>query len=161
MAPLFGYTGTISFSCTGLPASVGCVFSPATIAADGSNTSSLVGLSVTTVQPGVLAEAQPAGSPGNSRLAPLTFAGLPGLLLMGGLLAGRRRLGWTGKTSALMLGALLAVVSMGLGLTGCGIRSTTGTAKGTYTVMVVATGTPATGTTTQVTQQFPVTVTVQ
>ena len=163
-APLFAYTGTVSFACTGLPATVGCVFSPATVAADGSNTASLVALSVTTVQPGVLAQAAPESRPGERGLAPLAFAGIPGLMLLGGVMLQRRRMGWNalkGASGVRLLVLCMMLGALGLGATGCGVRSTLGTPKGAFTVNVVATGTPAAGTTTAFTQQFSIAVTVQ
>ena len=156
VSPLFAYAGTITFSCQGLPATLGCVFSPASITSGGSNTPSLEAISVTTVQPGVLAEASPAG---NSRISSIAFAGIPGLMLLAGAMMRRRRLGWTARARVLLLTALLA--ALGLGASGCGVRSTLGTPKGQYTVNVIATGTPAAGTTTAVVQQFNITLTVQ
>ena len=156
VSPLFAYAGTITFSCGGLPATLGCVFSPSSIVSAGTNTPSLEAISVTTIQPGVLAQATPTR---DSRLSPIAFAGIPGLMLLAGAMMRRKRLGWAAEARVLLLAALL--VAMGMGASGCGVRSTLGTPKGQYTVNVVATGTPATGTTSTVVQQFNLTLTVQ
>ena len=157
LTPTFTYTGTVAFSCTGLPATLGCVFSPASVSAAGSNTPSLIGFSVTTVQPGVLAKLEPAGS----GLSPVALAGIPGFALLAGLMGQRRKLFASGKKGwqTLLLFGLLAL--LGMGATGCGVKSTPGTPKGSYTVTVVATGTPVSGSTAPVLQQFAVTLNVQ
>ena len=49
--PVGGYTGTVVFTCTGLPVGASCVFQPPTVTADGSNTVQTSQLTITTVGP--------------------------------------------------------------------------------------------------------------
>jgi hypothetical protein len=48
VTPSGGYTGSITFTCAGLPTFVSCSFSPATLTADGSNTATGTTLQITT-----------------------------------------------------------------------------------------------------------------
>ncbi len=151
ITPTFGYTGTITTSCTNLPATVNCVFSPASVAANGSNTPSLIALSLTTVQPGGLVDnVVPPLTP----RSPIAFA----LLLLLGF-ATRRR-----AAQHKLRGLLLLVLSaaLALGLSGCGQgHFATPTPTGAYTLTVNVAGTPnATAPGAVLTSSFPVTLTV-
>lgn len=142
-APVGGFTGTIAFTCSGLPREAACDFSPASLTADGSNTSTITMLSITT-----------NGSPSTSAaLAPPPGAGswplLAGIFFIPGLLAffvreRRSRLGVI----------LLLLAAAGWSAVGCG--STPQVAPGSYQVAVTAT--PSTGAGAQ-TLTFTLTVT--
>lgn len=155
LAPAYGYNGTITFSCTGLPAGASCAFSPASLTANGQNTSSLVTLSITTQQPQspVSRNNSPGGVFGSGGL-PRSLALLPGVLLLCGLGARRRKL-----LRAARLLAAVALLLAGWGITACGGISVAGTPAGTDTVTVVASGTG--GSFASVTQQFTVSLKVQ
>ena len=144
VTPTFGYTGTITASCANLPATIGCVFSPASITATGTNTSSLIAMSLTTVQPGGLVQnAVPRSN--------VTYALLPGFALLLGF-ASRRR-----KLRGLL--ALAVSAALAFGLSGCGQgHFATPTPVGTYTITVNVTGTSSASTSPA--SSFPVTLTV-
>ncbi len=128
------YAGTITMSCSGLPANSTCQFAPTTITATGCSASSTVALSILTQQ-AVLAVPAGFGSGGSvwSRLS----------LLAGFLLALaiglRRRASSTRLRGLLMSLALLLVAS---GTLACGNGTFTGvtTPAGTYNITVTATG---------------------
>ena len=158
LTPSYLYAGAINFTCTGLPATVSCAFSPSTLTANGTNTPYTIALNINTVQPGPLSRltAPAAGlGPGLDRtgsvmLAALPWFGMPSLALLFGFSRKRRKA--LGRYRALMLLAVLGL--LGMGLSGCGAGpSTAGTPVGPYTVTVVATGA-------SITQQFSVAVTV-
>ncbi len=108
---LGGYTGSIQFSCSGLPAQVTCAFNPTTqtLAANGNFVTTL--------------EINTQGASGNQALAGplrrerglLLAVVLPGALLLFGV-AGRKRRGLQ------MLGVALLLCGTGLGLSGCSQR---------------------------------------
>ncbi len=155
ITPTFGYAGTVNFSCTGLVATTGCSFSPASISATGTNTASLVTLSISTTQAGLLARAEP---PAGRGVSPIMVAGIPGFLVLLGL-ASRKRLRASGLGRLTMLLAGLLVASAGL--SGCAAtRTTAGTPSGSYAITVIATGTPVMGTA-PIVQQFTITLNVQ
>jgi hypothetical protein len=129
-----GFTGTLQFSCSGLPADATCSFAPASYTFTGSSNSASVTM---TVQTGVSASAGagPLVRPELTALARMVC--VPLLLLLGG----RRR----PRVHLLMLVLMLGGVC-GL-MTGCGSSSpqTPGgsspqTPTGTSTVQVVASG---------------------
>jgi hypothetical protein len=137
------YTGTISFSCTGLPAYSSCVFSPPTLTATGCSTTPattpVVALSIltqqaTSVNPSAL------GVSGNGRWT--AFGILPGILLALFVGIGRRK-------SPLRFGQVwlaLALLMTASGLMACGKtgNTTAATPSGTYNVTVQATGSDGT-----------------
>ena len=138
VTPTFGYAGTVTFSCSNLPATIGCMFNPSTITGDGMNTARLIALSVTTKEAGLTARNVP---PANHRdLSPIAFAGM---MFLAGLAAMRKRR--VVSRSGWLMAALMSVGLM-LGLAGCGtVRTSAGTPSGTYTVNVVLTGTAPVG----------------
>jgi hypothetical protein len=142
ITPVAGYTGTILFSCTGLPAGATCVFQPAQAVLDGSNTVVTTQLTVhTTGTNGVLSGVQfvtPSGRPSGLRVVMLSVAG--GLLFW--TLLGTLR---TQRSLRYGLGFVLAGLGcvIAIGLAGCG--STTppavtslNTPAGQYSASVVA-----------------------
>ena len=127
-----GYTGTITFACSGLPAKATCTFAPASVVANGNLPIMTVLTIATTASHGAAPPAQ------GSQTSPAFWEGLSGLGIFGMFLTGasknrRRRLG-------VVLGVLLLV--MIFALAGCG-STTPGTPVGSHTVTVTATGTGA------------------
>ena len=129
------YTGTISFTVSGLPANTTYTMSPQSVSGTGCTTTNTVALSIitqqkTTVQPGSL------GGSGTGMWRAVSMAAGFGLALLVGL---RRR-----KLSVRLgnLGLMLAMLLIAGGTTGCGkavgsvIQPATPT--GTYTVTVAA-----------------------
>jgi hypothetical protein len=120
-----GFTGTLQFSCSGLPAEAICSFSPASYTFTGSSNSASVTM---TVHTGVSASAGPGPL---ARPALTALAGVlcvPLLVLLGG-----RRRPWVQLLMfVLMIGGVCGLV------TACG--STPPTPAGTSTVQVVASG---------------------
>ena len=156
VTPAFGYNGNITFSCTGLPATVTCTFSPASIVANGSGTPSVVTITFNTQQPQspLSFNRRPTGIPGSGGV-PLALAAIPGLALLCGFSRRRRKL-FRGYGSLMLVFLCL----LGIGLCSCGGSvSIAGTPAGTDTVTVVASGMG--GSFASVTQQFTVTLNVQ
>jgi hypothetical protein len=133
------YTGTISFSCPNLPATLTCVFSPSTIIGTGTSPTPTVALSITTQQGTPPLQ---AGLGIFGRGPWQAFGILPGILLA--LWVGiRRRKSPMRFSQAWMALALLLATT---GLMACGKAGTStvaGTPAGVYNVTVVATGSTA------------------
>ncbi len=132
-----GYTGTVTFSCSGLPAYSSCSFSPSSIVASGSSQTTTLTLSTTAASAALVMPAAPNSTPSDPILwASLGGIGIFGLVLAGGAKRNRRQM-------AIVLGVLLLV--MVFSLVGCGGTTSSahssGTPAGTYTVVVTATGT--------------------
>jgi hypothetical protein len=124
-----GFSGTVNFSCTGLPVNAACSFSPASMAVSGTAASTTLTVSTAAITM--------AGAPDASPLRALTVlaCGLPLLGLLTLLPAGRAR--------RLLLGLGFVVFVAASGLTGCGSgnsaqSSATKTVAGSYTFNVVA-----------------------
>jgi hypothetical protein len=126
------YTGTVSFSCSGLPAYASCVFNPATITASGCSTTSLIALSILTQQATPVATTAGIGS-GRWQVIGV-FAGLTFALLVG---IRRRRVGLRYGHIWMSLALLMAASS----LVACGKgASSLGTPAGSSTVTITASG---------------------
>jgi hypothetical protein len=138
LTPINFYSGTVTFSCGGLPLDVTCAFAPATLTALG-NAPLTTTLTVTTAAPhGALrmpADANPHQGR-TSLLACLTGMGLFGLLLSGD---------WKNKRNR-RVGILLGILVLGMmfSLVGCSSSSTPGTPIGAQTVQVTGTGSDGT-----------------
>ncbi|HEY3988809.1 MAG TPA: FG-GAP-like repeat-containing protein [Acidobacteriaceae bacterium] len=130
-----GFSGTVNFSCTGLPMYAACSFAPATVTVSGTGAAT----SMLTVSTAATTTASARSGESSRALAALT-CGLPllGLLTLLPVARGRRLL--------LCLGFVLFVSVTSL--TGCGGGSSGGakTAAGSYTFNVVATSGSATST---------------
>jgi hypothetical protein len=147
--PTGGFTGTVTFACSNLPASVNCSFSPATLTADGSDTVQKAKLTITTS----------ALAASNNTRNGVLFAGLLGL---GGLFALRRRK----RALPALLATVFALAGLAM-MSGCGSGILGGlTSSGAHPIAVNAvatstqltqTGTANTGTSTQ-TAPFTLTI---
>lgn len=126
ISPLDGFTGNVSFACSGLPSESTCNFSPATLKGSGSTI-----LTVTTTSPKSSNLQYPRlflwATGGGAGIVGIFFIGVPA----------------RSKRWRLILGALLAFFLAGVGCGGGGNSSSgphdPGTAAGTYNVTVSAT----------------------
>jgi uncharacterized membrane protein len=156
LAVASGYSGTLQFTCNGLPQNATCSFSPSSVAFTGSTSSATSTLTVQTG--GVASLSLPASHFGGSRTTTwAAMLGLPSLLALA-LASRRRRLG----AALRMMALLLLLCGAANSLTGCAgggssgsKSSSTTTPPGTYTVQVVTSG--ASG----LTQTTSLSVTVQ
>ncbi len=139
-----GYNGTITFTCSGLPALAACSFSPSSIVAQGKRILATA-VTITTTATTTAGLSRPAG-PQSGNSAPVLAASLGGLGLFGLMFAGfgrkQRR-----RQMFVLLGCLLVLIT--LTLVGCGrdsddVHTTPGTAAGNYTIVVTSTGTGVT-----------------
>lgn len=132
-----GYSGTITFACSGLPAHAACSFNPASVVADGNlPITTTVTITTTAASAHFIQAARPHGKPGAPDfLASLSGLGVFGLVLAGG---GKKR---SRRQTAMLLGIMLLM--MAFSMAGCGESSSapSGTPAGNYTVVVTATGT--------------------
>jgi len=134
------YSGTITFTCSGLPTGAACVFSPSSITASGCSTTSVVALSITTQQP----VAASSGSFGGTGHGHWQMVGVLVGFTMALLIGIRRRKHGLRYGQMWMALALLLAAS---GAVACGTGSVAGTPLGTSTVTVKAAGTDGTVTT--------------
>jgi hypothetical protein len=138
LTPINFYSGTVTFSCGGLPLYVTCTFAPATLTPLG-NAPLTTTLTVTTAAAhGALrmpADANPHQGR-TSLLACLTGMGLFGLLLSGD---------WKNKRNR-RIGILLGILVLGMmfSLVGCSSSTTPGTPVGAQTIQVTGTGSDGT-----------------
>jgi hypothetical protein len=159
-APVGGFTGTVNFSCAGLPASASCSFSPPSLIADGSNKTQTSELTITTEgsNTGTVAMNQEPGIPGSGMMSASLFF-LPALFFGGFLMSERKKL--NGGVKALLV--LLIVASGMTGMTGCGFRPPAvrpGTSVVTVTATASATGSGSGGSGTAThTASFTLTIT--
>jgi Bacterial Ig-like domain (group 3) len=128
-----GFTGTVNFSCTGLPTNAACTFSPASVPVSGKTATTMMTIST--------AATMMAGTRDGDllRTATVLACGLPllGLAMLLPVARGRRLL--------LCVGFLLFVSAAGL--TGCGGSSNANmTPAGSYSFQVVATSGSASST---------------
>jgi hypothetical protein len=124
-----GFSGTVNFSCTGLPANAACSFSPASMTVSGTAASTTLTVSTATTAMASARDASPL------RALTVLACGLPLLGLLTLLPVGR------GRRLLVCLGFVAFVAASGL--TGCGggnsaQSSATKTVPGSYTFNVVA-----------------------
>lgn len=139
----YGYAGTVTFACAGLPAQAACAFTPASVVANG-HLALPSTLTVTTTA-AVAASVRPARptQPVFASALWMSLGGLGfGIMIVGG---GKKR------RSLGSLGILLLLMTFTL--LGCGgssasstpvVGGSSGTPAGSYTVTVTATGTGST-----------------
>ncbi|HEY6765955.1 MAG TPA: VCBS repeat-containing protein [Candidatus Sulfotelmatobacter sp.] len=141
-----GYNGTVTFTCSGLPAKASCTFSPSSVAAVGNLTeSTTLTISTTAATAYFVQPLRPNSSPVTPRfLASLSGLGFFGMVLAG---SGKKR---SRRQMRIILGLMLIVMTVTL--VGCsgspssstvtgGGGGTPGTPAGTYPVTVTSTGT--------------------
>jgi hypothetical protein len=154
-----GYSGTVTFACSGLPANASCSFSPGSLSVGGTGSSnSTVSLNIVTGATNHASLTKPQLPGAGHRMLPLfcLLPGAAGLVLLG---FGR------GKRTRLPAGLLtIGMVLIAAGFSGCAYNqpATTPTPAGSYTVTVTATGTPnvvSTSTNIVQTSQLSLTVT--
>jgi FG-GAP-like repeat/FG-GAP repeat len=137
-----GYSGSITFSCSGLPAGATCTFSPASVAMSG-NASLATMLTITTTASTSAALGMPQtpnSKPGSPMLlASLASLGLFGLVLGGSSKKRRVQMVMTVLPVLLMAGMLIGCAG-GTGGTSSTKPPTSGTPAGTYTIPVQGTG---------------------
>jgi len=148
-----GYTGTVQFSCTGMPQNTNCNLQPAAITFSGTTTTASTVLTLTTGAQARMDSAPTRNTEAHAVQWAAVFA-LPGLLP---LLLIRRE--WSARLRMMALFLLLS--GTGVWFIGCaggggGNKSSTSvTPSGNYTIQVVASGPSS------VSQSTAVTVTVQ
>jgi hypothetical protein len=135
------YTGTVTFSCSGLPANSSCAFSPSSITATGCSITDTVALSILT-QAGTTVQPAGFGGTGGGFWQMLAVLGGVGLALMIGLF--RRRIPM--RYGQLVMAIALLLAASGMIACGKPVGSvlTPATPAGTSTVTVTATGTDGT-----------------
>ncbi len=155
VTPTGGYSGSIAWSCSNLPANASCAFAQNQVALSGNDQVVSVALNITTTQ---LAENHAPQSPLNPTLFALAFwwpGGLTGLAIFM-----RKRILHKKQSSWQFCLLLVCVWAFAAGLSGCGSSSGMGGSGGTSTpstpappttaqVTVVATGTSGTAVSTQ------------
>lgn len=154
LSSLGGYTGTVSFACSGLPSNASCEFAPSTVSV--TTAASTVVMSVKTVSPIYGAVSVPV-LPGTTQAGRVALCLLPGAAL---ILLGLRRRMRTRLPGKLLLLAVSCLAAMGA--IGCseGKTSYDATPTGSYTVTVTATGTPNVLSTATITQTSTLSLTV-
>ncbi|MBV9481270.1 MAG: Ig-like domain repeat protein [Acidobacteria bacterium] len=127
VSPLDGFSGSISFTCAGLPLESACNFVPATIKASGSTV-----VTVTTTSP------KSTGVYHHHLLWTASSIGAAGIFLLG---VPRQKRGWSKVLELAVI--LLFVVALGCGSGGSGsgtlVSRDPGTSAGTYNVRINAT----------------------
>jgi hypothetical protein len=136
VTPQNNYSGTVSLSCSGLPANATCTFTPSTVTLAGNGNAMTSQLSVTTHSSTAnLIKVGPMG------MAAAAIFWLPGMLLGGFLGLARTKLR-SKKRQALLLSLMVtAMLSMTSGLTGCGGSGSSripSVPVGSYTVTITA-----------------------
>jgi hypothetical protein len=143
ISPAPGYSGTVQFSCTSLPANSACSFQPTSVAFTGSNTPASISVTFQTSGPAQIARfTWPGAALGRLIEAMGLLFWLPGSLAA--IVAGRSRRAASRRKGQLTRGLLVCAVFLMLNSCGGGSSpapvSTSMTPKGSYTVDVIATG---------------------
>ena len=129
LAPSSGFTGTVTFACSGLPAAAACTFSPSSLSVAGTasaQTTMTIATSVTYPPPGgYMARQTPPHKQSDAGIAAAAITPLAALLLFGAFK--RRR-----KFLALLPVALVAA-AVAVGVAGCGGSSSSATQTPTPT----------------------------
>jgi hypothetical protein len=153
VTPTGGYSGTIAWSCSNLPANASCAFAQNQVALSGNDQVVSVALNITTTQQ---AENHGPRTPLNPALFALAFWWPGGLAIFM-----RKRILHNSRSSWQLCLLLVCVCAFAAGLSGCGSSSGMGSGGGTSTppstptppttaqVTVTATGTSGTAVSTQ------------
>jgi streptogramin lyase len=130
------YTGSINFSCSGLPAGTTCVFSPATVVETGCSNTQTVALTIATTQGTPVKQSSFVALP-FGRGPWSAFGIIPGLV-MASLITWRRRKAPFMKYGQLWMAIALLLVVSGVSACSGNTQSTLGTPAGTSMVTVTA-----------------------
>ena len=133
------YTGTITMSCSGLPANSSCSFSPQTITSTGCSTTSTVAMNINTQQGSSAASTSSLGGPGRGPWAALGV--IPGLLLA--LMIGLRRRRVPMRYGQLWMALALLLATSGT-IACSNVQNVPATPSGSYNITVTATGSTGT-----------------
>jgi hypothetical protein len=154
LTPVGGFTGSVNFACSELPADVSCSFSPPSVTADGSNAPQSTTLTVSTTTQTASSLAPSATIRFNAKSL-AGFSWIP-CVALGLLLArGRRRMQRAGIWSLVLCAAAALLMP-----TGCGGSSSPKAKPGTYAMAITATpGSGASGGATAQTVAITLTVT--
>ncbi len=139
ITPVGGFTGTLNFSCTGLPLKANCVFAPTQVTLTGDDEVATVTLTInTTGSNGVLSQLRPSTFGWSSLRLYALFLFPAGFVLFVSpkrVKAAKKRNRYVYVALLLLLGALISV-----GMSSCGSSgSSPATPTGTYSVSAVAT----------------------
>lgn len=136
VTPTGGFIGTVSFACSGLPASVACYFSPPILAEGGDNS-----VLTTTVTVSVSAAAASLGHAMGAPSGPASLFGAASLIFVALVVAGTRQRAYRWADCALLELIVLVVL---IGGAACGGGAGTGTQPPPPTtptsVVITATG---------------------
>jgi uncharacterized protein (TIGR03118 family) len=130
VSPINGFSGPVTFACSGLPANSTCSFSSPTLTVTP-NTSATETLTISTGGYKASNETAPGQHSGNVCYAALAFMPFACVLL----LADRKRFGITPKLMLVLVGTAVGAAT----LTGCGGYTDTTTPAGTTAITVTAT----------------------
>ncbi|MBT9330157.1 beta strand repeat-containing protein [Paracidobacterium acidisoli] len=135
LTPSGGYSGTVTFSCTGVPQDSLCTFSPTTLTANGSNTPLTTTFIIATLGHNHGTVSLLHSGPGGSATGML-YGLLPGSLLA--LLLGWQRKRLSASTRRVLWMLVLAIVASG-GIA-CGVPMSTPPGTSTVTIKAAASG---------------------
>lgn len=156
ITPAGGYSGTIAWSCSNLPANASCAFAQNQVTLSGNDQVVSVALNIATTQQAEKREPQSALNPTLFALAFWWPGGLTGLAIFT-----RNRILHKRQGSWQLCLLLVCVCAFAVGLSGCGSSTSMGSGSGTTTppstptppttaqVTVTATGTSGTAVSTQ------------
>jgi uncharacterized protein (TIGR03118 family) len=129
VAPINGFSGPVTFTCSGLPANSTCTFSSPTLTVTPS-ASATETLTISTGGYKASNDTAPFHHSGNGSYAVLAFMPFAGLLLF----AGRKKLGTASRLMLVLVGATVGAAA----LAGCSYTNTT-TPAGTSAITITAT----------------------
>lgn len=136
ITPVGGFTGTFSYSCSGLPAYSTCTFNPATATADGSNTPATTTLTIATNTTSTTAAiSKPTLPLSGMPILPAAILWMPGAILGGLATLRRKQLSLKGRRLFMVL-MLLACTTV---LVACGSSSSGSTTPSSSTTTPVGT----------------------
>jgi uncharacterized protein (TIGR03118 family) len=130
VAPINGFSGPVTFSCSGLPANSTCTFSSPTLTVTP-NASATETLTISTGGYKASNEAAPFHHSGNGSYTALAFMPFACFLFF----AGRKKLRITSKVMLILVGAAVGAVT----LAGCSSYTNTTTPAGTSAITITAT----------------------
>jgi sugar lactone lactonase YvrE len=132
LIPSSGFSGTVSLSCSDLPAGVSCSFAPSALIADGSGVVQTSQLTIATNATAAANSRGQKGRPGTALAGLLVFPSI----LFGGILAWHRRKLSNWAKQLLLAGMVLSTLA---GISGCSASMFTQDTTGTHQISVNAT----------------------